>query len=72
LQIETQAQEIKKQIWNLWRHLNSYEQYFSKLWNTLNTCINHYDSADKEFKKIDKDIFKISWEKVLNKIKAKS
>jgi DNA recombination protein RmuC len=65
LQIENQAQEIKKQIWNLWRHLSAYEEYFSKLWNTLNTCTNHYDNASKEFKKIDKDIFKITWEKVL-------
>ena len=67
LQIETQAQEIKKQIWNLGRHLNSYEQYFTKLWNTLNTTLNHYNSAENEFKKIDKDIFKITGEKVLEK-----
>lgn len=65
LKIENQAQEIKKQIWNLGRHLSVYEEYFSKLWNTLNTCTNHYDNASKEFKKIDKDIFKITWEKVL-------
>ena len=63
LQIEESAKEIKKQIWNLSRHLNSYEEYFQKLWNTLNTTINHYNSADKEFKKIDKDIYKITWEK---------
>ena len=66
LQIEESAKEIKKQIWNLSRHLNSYEEYFQKLWNTLNTTINHYNSADKEFKKIDKDIYKITWEKTLN------
>lgn len=65
LHIETQAQEIKKQIWNLSRHLSSYEQYFDKLWNTLNTTVNHYNSADKEFKKIDKDILKITWDKIL-------
>lgn len=63
LQIEEGAREIKKQIWNLSRHLNSYEEYFNKLWNSLNISINHYNSADSEFKKIDKDIYKITWEK---------
>ncbi len=67
LKIEESAKEIKKQIWNLGRHLNSYEQYFNKLWNTLNTTLNHYNSAESEFKKIDKDIFKITGEKRLEK-----
>ena len=65
LQIENQAEEIKKQIWNLGRHLNAYEQYFDKLWNSLKVTNNHYDNATKEFKKIDKDIFKITWDKTL-------
>ncbi len=67
LKIEESAKEIKKQIWNLSRHLNSYEQYLLKLWNTLNTSVNHYNSAEIEFKKINKDIFKITWEKTLKK-----
>ncbi len=65
LQIENQAKEIKKQIWNLARHLWAYEEYFYKLWNSLNTSMNHYNNAWKEFKKIDKDIFKITWDKIL-------
>jgi len=64
LKIEESAKEIKKQIWNLARHLNSYEEYFTKLWNTLNTCVNHYEKAEWEFRKIDKDVYKISGEKV--------
>jgi len=67
LKIEESAKEIKKQIWNLSRHLNSYEQYLLKLWNTLNTSVNHYNSAETEFKKINKDIFKITGEKRLEK-----
>ncbi len=63
MEIENSAKEIKKQIWNLSRHLNSYEQYLLKLWNTLNTSVNHYNSAETEFKKINKDIFKITGEK---------
>ncbi len=37
----------------------SYESYLQKLGNTLGTSINHYNSAYKEFKKIDKDVTKI-------------
>ena len=65
LKIEESAKEIKKQIWNLSRHLNSYEQYLLKLWNTLSTSVNHYKSAETEFKKINKDVFKITGEKRL-------
>jgi len=64
LKIENHAQEIKKQIQNLSRHLWAYEQYFIKLGNTLNTTVNHYNNAKNEFKKIDKDVFNITGDKV--------
>jgi DNA recombination protein RmuC len=57
--IESQITEIKKYISNLARHLKTYEVFFEKLWNSLNTTQNHYMSAKKEFEKIDKDILKI-------------
>jgi DNA recombination protein RmuC len=34
-----------------------------KLGNTLSSSVNHYNSAYKEFKKIDKDVTKISKKK---------
>lgn len=60
LEIEETAKDIQKQVSILWRHLNSYEDYLNKLWNTLWITINHYNNAYKEFWKIDKDIFKIT------------
>jgi hypothetical protein len=30
------------------------------LGNTLGTVVNHYNNSSKEFKKIDKDVIKIS------------
>jgi len=64
LQIEKSAKEIKKRVEMLGRHLSSYQTYFQKLGNHLSTTVNMYNSASKEFKKIDKDIYHISGKKV--------
>lgn len=60
MQIEESAQEIKKNVEKLGRHILSYDNYLQKLGNTLSTSVNHYNNAYKEFKKIDKDVTKIS------------
>jgi DNA recombination protein RmuC len=60
MQIEESAQEIKKNVEKLGRHILSYDNYLQKLGNTLSTSVNHYNSAYKEFKKMDKDVTKIS------------
>jgi|TARA_B100000959_G_scaffold257081_1_gene290887 DNA recombination protein RmuC len=41
-------------------HLNSYSSYHAKLGNTLKTAVNHYNNSFKEWKKLDKDVIKIS------------
>jgi DNA recombination protein RmuC len=58
--IEESAQEIIKYVSELQKHLKAYEEYHSKLGNTLGTAVNHYNASNKEFGKIDKDILKIS------------
>jgi len=60
LQIEESAKEIKKHVEDLGKHLQSYEEYHRKLGNTLSTTVNHFNSSAKEFKKIDKDILRIT------------
>lgn len=60
LQIEESAKEIQKRVGELGRHIGSYDQYMGKLGNSLGTTVNHYNTAHKELKKIDKDIFRIS------------
>lgn len=62
--IEESAQEIIKYVSELQKHLKSYEEYHSKLGNTLGTAVNHYNQSNKEFGKIDKDILKISGTKM--------
>ncbi|QQG45329.1 MAG: DNA recombination protein RmuC [Candidatus Sungiibacteriota bacterium] len=58
--ISEQAQEIIKQVENLRRHLAAYEEYLQKLGRNLGTTVNMYNSAYKEFGKIDKDVLKIT------------
>jgi DNA recombination protein RmuC len=62
LQIEETAKDIQTNVGKLGRHLGSYKIYMEKLGNSLGTTINHYNSASKEFKKVDTDIYKIAGE----------
>ncbi|MCK9186011.1 DNA recombination protein RmuC [Candidatus Gracilibacteria bacterium] len=52
--------EIKKNIEDLGRHLNSYEAFVQKMGTSLGTTVNMYNSSYKEFKKMDKDIYRIT------------
>jgi DNA recombination protein RmuC len=60
LQIEEGAKEIRKQVEQLGKHLLSYEEYLKKMGNNLTTTVNMYNSAYREFGKIDKDVVKIT------------
>lgn len=64
LQIEESAKEIKKRVEELGRHLGSYEGYMKKLGAHLGTAVNTYNSAYKELGKIDKDVYRITGEKI--------
>ena len=60
MQIEEQTKEIIKNVQKLQQHLGAYDEYMQKMGNNLGTTVNMYNSAYKEFKKIDKDVLKIS------------
>ena len=60
LQIEETAKDIVKRVDDLGKHLKSYEEYHQKLGNSLGTVVSHYTSTSREFKKIDKDILRIT------------
>ena len=47
-------------IEKLGNHLKAYLTYHEKLGNSLSTVVNHYNVSNKEFKKIDKDITKLT------------
>ncbi|MDP9249505.1 MAG: DNA recombination protein RmuC [bacterium] len=58
--IEESAKEIIKKVEDLGKHLKSYDDYHTKLGNALGTVVNHYNASNKELKKIDKDVLRIS------------
>ncbi len=60
LQIEESALEIRKNVESLQKHLRSYEEYQGKLGSSLATTVNHFNASNKEFKKIDKDVVRIT------------
>jgi DNA recombination protein RmuC len=60
LQIEESAKEIRKNVEDLGKHLAAYEEYYKKVGSALTTTVNHYNTAGKELKKIDKDVMRIS------------
>lgn len=60
LRMEDSVKEIIKQVGELGRHLGSYQTYMNKVGSNLFTTVNMYNKAAGEFKKIDKDVYKIT------------
>ena len=60
LKVEKSIEDILRNIDKLSNHLNSYKNAHESLGKTIKTAVNHYNKSSSEFKKIDKDILKIS------------
>jgi DNA recombination protein RmuC len=60
LQIEESAKDIQKRVGELGSHLQGYHEYHEKLGKNLGTVVNQYNLSSKEFKKIDKDVLRIT------------
>ena len=60
LQIEDQAKDIQVRVGKLGVHIAKFEEYMTKLGNSLGTTVGHYNNAHKELSKVDKDIVKIA------------
>ena len=60
LKVKDSIKDILNNVNKLANHLNAYKDYHERLGNTLGTVVNHYNKSTKEFKKIDKDVIKIS------------
>lgn len=60
LKIEEGAKKIGERVRELAKHLLSYEDYHQKLGNHLLTSVNMYNKSSAEFKKIDKDVLRIT------------
>ncbi len=64
MQIEESAKEIRKRVEELSKHLRGYDEFMQKLGGHLGTTVNMYNSAYKEFGKIDKDVLRITGERI--------
>ncbi len=64
LQIEESAKEIIKRVEELSKHLLTYQDYMSRMGKNLGTTVSMYNQAYKEFGKIDKDVLRITGEKM--------
>lgn len=62
--IEESAKHIEKRVGELGNHLAAFEEYMKKLGVTLGTSVNHYNTAYKELKKVDKDVLRITEESI--------
>jgi DNA recombination protein RmuC len=60
MQIEETTKDIIKRVGEIGVHMKKYEEYHNKLGASLGTVVNHFNSSSKEFKKIDKDVVRIT------------
>jgi DNA recombination protein RmuC len=64
MQIEESAKDIVKRVGELGKHLRSYEDAHQKLGNAISTVTNHFNKSNQEFRKIDKDVMRITGEAI--------
>ncbi len=60
LQIEESAKDIIKRVGELGSHLRTYEDIHAKLGKSLETTVNQFNKSNHEFRKIDKDVMRIT------------
>jgi DNA recombination protein RmuC len=60
LQIEESAKSIRSNVEKLAKHCLAFDEFMKKLGGSMSTTVNHYNTAYKEFGKIDKDMAKIT------------
>jgi len=59
LKMQEETKDIIKRVQNLGNHIQKYEAYMGKLGTNLSSTVGSYESARKEFVRIDKDVVKI-------------
>ena len=64
LHIEEAAKKIGERVVELTKHLSGYQEYMQKVGKNLGTTVSAYNTAGKEFGKINKDIYRITGEEL--------
>jgi len=64
LKIEQSAKEIEKRVGELGKHIGSFQDYYKKIGNALGTTVSQYNLGFKELGKVEKDVYRITEEKI--------
>lgn len=64
LRIEEGVKKIQKNVHELGKHLTSYKDFIDKVGKNLGTTVSAYNSAGKEFGKINKDVYRITGDEI--------
>jgi DNA recombination protein RmuC len=68
--IQETAKDIIKNVAELGKHLNAYQDSHNSLGKSLSAAVGHYEKAGKAFRMIDKDVVRIAGESVGLQIEA--
>ncbi len=64
LHIEETAKDVIQRVGELSKHLSAYDAYLQKLGANLATTVNAYNTVHHEFEKIDKDVLRVTGERM--------
>ncbi|MDD5710999.1 MAG: DNA recombination protein RmuC [Candidatus Colwellbacteria bacterium] len=59
-QIQESTKEVLKNVVMLSKHLKAYNEYHGKLGDQIGTVVNTWNTSSREFRKIDKDVTKLT------------
>jgi DNA recombination protein RmuC len=62
--IEESAKKITERVGELGKHLVTYQDYMARVGKNLTTTVSAYNAMGKEFGKINKDIYRITGDKI--------
>ncbi len=60
LKIEESVKEVIKRVDQLGKHLQSFQEYLDRMGTNLGKVVSSYNSSVREFKKVDKDVSRIT------------
>ena len=60
LQIEENARDIQKNVAELGKHLRAYAEFHGKIGKNLAITVNQYNASSNEFKKISRDVVRVT------------
>src|SRR3989338_11628361 len=70
LKIQEAAKDIIKNVSELAKDLNAYQEAHNSLGKSLSAAVGHFEKSGKAFKRIDKDVVRITDESIELKLEV--